>query len=91
MGHVRSGRFAVAVTSFECSFDDLRGHHRQLLRQRVVHRRVACGQHFNGRQNLPFVFAAGTFGMSQGAEFFGSPTTCKVSQCSIALPSASIL
>ena len=26
-----------------------------------------------------------------GAEFFGSPTICKVSQCSIALPSASIL
>ena len=42
-------------------------------------------------QNIPFGLARGIFGASNGAEFFGSPTTCKVSQCSIALPSASIL
>jgi hypothetical protein len=42
-------------------------------------------------QNIPFGLARGMFGAINGAEFFGSPTTCKVSQCSIALPSASIL
>ena len=42
-------------------------------------------------QNMPFGLAQGTLGASHGAEFFGSPTTCKTSQCSIALPSASIL
>jgi hypothetical protein len=42
-------------------------------------------------QNIPFGLAQGTFGASHGAEFFGSPTTCRASQCSIALPSASIL
>jgi hypothetical protein len=42
-------------------------------------------------QNIPFGFARGMFGAINGAEFFGSPTICKVSQCSIALPSASIL
>ena len=36
------------------------------------------------------VFGA-SVGAINGAEFFGSPTSCKVSQCSIALPSASIL
>jgi hypothetical protein len=42
-------------------------------------------------QNIPFPLARGMFGAIIGAEFFGSPTICKVSQCSIALPSASIL
>src|SRR5229473_2744929 len=42
-------------------------------------------------QNIPFGLARGMFGAINGAEFFGSPTICKVSQCSIALPSASIL
>src|SRR5258708_130737 len=42
-------------------------------------------------QNMPFELARGMFGASHGAEFFGSPTGCKVSQCSIAFPSASIL
>ena len=42
-------------------------------------------------QNIPFGLARGMFGPINGAEFFGSPTICKVSQCSIALPSASIL
>jgi len=42
-------------------------------------------------QNIPFGLARGIFGAIRGAEFFGSPTTCNVSQCSIALPSASIL
>ena len=42
-------------------------------------------------QNIPFRLARGMFGAINGAEFFGSPTICKVSQCSIALPSASIL
>jgi hypothetical protein len=37
-------------------------------------------------QNIPFGLARGMFGAINGAEFFGSPTTCKVSQCSIALP-----
>ena len=40
-------------------------------------------------QNIPFGLARGMFGAINGAEFFGSPTSCKVSQCSIALPSAS--
>jgi hypothetical protein len=42
-------------------------------------------------QNIPFALARGMFGAIIGAEFFGSPTICNVSQCSIALPSASIL
>src|ERR1700722_17428283 len=42
-------------------------------------------------QNIPFGLARGMFGAINGAELFGSPTTCKESQCSIALPSASIL
>jgi len=42
-------------------------------------------------QNIPFELTRGRFGASQGAEFFGLPTGCKVSQCSTALPSASIL
>jgi hypothetical protein len=42
-------------------------------------------------QNIPSGLARGTFGASHGAESFESPTTCKVFQCSIALPSASIL
>jgi hypothetical protein len=42
-------------------------------------------------QNIPFGLARGMFGAINGAELFGSPTTCKVSQCSTALPSASIL
>jgi hypothetical protein len=42
-------------------------------------------------QNIPLALARGMFGAINGAEFFGSPTICKVSQCSIALPSASIL
>jgi hypothetical protein len=41
--------------------------------------------------NIPFELARGIFGLSIGAEFVGSPTNCSVSQCSIALPSASIL
>ena len=31
------------------------------------------------------------FGATNGAEFFGSPTSCKVSQCSIALPSVELV
>lgn len=42
-------------------------------------------------QNIPFALARGMFGAINGAEFFGSPTTCKVSQCSTAFPSAFIL
>ncbi len=42
-------------------------------------------------QNMPFLFAEGMFGANQGAEFSGVPTNCKVSQCSMAFPSASIL
>jgi hypothetical protein len=42
-------------------------------------------------QNIPFALARGMFGAINGAEFFGSPTTCKVSQCSTALPSEFIL
>jgi hypothetical protein len=42
-------------------------------------------------QNIPFELTRGRFGASQGAEFFGLPTGCKVSQCSTALPSVSIL
>jgi hypothetical protein len=42
-------------------------------------------------QNIPLALARGMFGAINGAAFFGSPTICKVSQCSIALPSASIL
>src|SRR6266853_1369348 len=41
-------------------------------------------------QNIPFGLARGMFGPSSGAEFFGSPTSCNVSQCSTALPSAFI-
>ena len=32
-------------------------------------------------QNMSFWLARGTFGAIQGAEFFGSPTTCKVYSC----------
>ena len=42
-------------------------------------------------QNMPFELALGMFGATHGAEFFGSPTSCSVSQCSTALPSAPIL
>ncbi len=42
-------------------------------------------------QNIPLALARGMFGAINGAEFFGSPTICKVSQCSMALPSTSIL
>jgi len=42
-------------------------------------------------QNIPFGLARGKFGATQGAEFFGSPANCSTSQCSTALPSASIL
>jgi hypothetical protein len=42
-------------------------------------------------QNIPLALARGMLGAINGAEFFGSPTICKVSQCSIALPSTSIL
>ena len=42
-------------------------------------------------QNIPFELARGMFGATIGTAFFGSPTSCKASQCSIALPSASNL
>jgi hypothetical protein len=64
------------------------------------HQQGACSYHKRGTraigangivQNIPFGLARGIFGAIKGAEFFGSPTSCKVSQCSIAFPSASIL
>jgi hypothetical protein len=39
------GRFAVAVTSLACSFDEQRRYDRQLLCQRFVHRQVFCDRH----------------------------------------------
>jgi len=49
------------------------------------------GQFLRVFQNIPFGLERGMFGANHGAEFCGSPTSCKVSQCSIALPSAFIL
>src|ERR1700726_3250679 len=42
-------------------------------------------------QNMPFELALGMFEATHGAEFFESPTSCSVSQCSTALPNAPIL
>jgi hypothetical protein len=42
-------------------------------------------------QNMPFELTRGIFGPTHGAEFFGSPTSCSVSQCSRAFPLAFIL
>jgi len=36
--NVRTRRFAVTVTSFACSFDELRRHDRQLMGHRLVQR-----------------------------------------------------
>jgi hypothetical protein len=41
-------------------------------------------------QNMPLALARGMFGAMSGAEFWRVPTSCKVSQCSTALPSAFI-
>jgi hypothetical protein len=41
-------------------------------------------------QNMPLALARGMFGAMSGAEFSRVPTSCKVSQCSTALPSAFI-
>src|SRR5262249_44363602 len=42
-------------------------------------------------QDIPFALVRRMFGAINGAEFFASPTTCKMSQCSIALLSAFVL
>ena len=42
-------------------------------------------------QNIPLGLARGMFGAIKGAEPFGLSTSCRVSQCSIAFPSASTL
>jgi hypothetical protein len=40
-------------------------------------------------QNIPWGLARGMFGAIHGAELVGSPTSCRVSQCSTAFPSSS--
>ena len=42
-------------------------------------------------QNIPWGLARGTLAAAHGAELVGSPTSCRVSQCSMAFPSSSNL
>lgn len=62
-----------------------------LAKQRAQSLRTHLFEASRALQNMPCGLARGIFWPIQGAEFFGLPTSCSVSQCSTAFPSAFIL
>jgi len=62
-----------------------------LAKQRAQSLRTHLFDASRALQNMPCGLARGIFWPIQGAEFFGLPTSCSVSQCSTAFPSAFIL